>query len=810
MVGGMAVLGITVLIQGAAAADIGTYDSADYTISSEADGDTYIAVGLWYGNKVTVGFEIKAPYGFVAGSTVITKAERSFTPHFHIDSNIASATLDANLSKRAMTYSVTSDPAAAVIGGYHMEFKSTAENPSYDSMISDIASRLDDSTLYPIPAYINGEERVRLGAYKTPEEAAAALEVYSAAFSDYEISVVSPSVTAVSVVNPETDKILFEFDSADASSAIGFMAYQGDEYSSYIQTPANKLYDGVMSFSPEYTDTYKGVSLINMLDLESYVEGCLPYEVSNSWSREVLRTFAITIRSYAIANYLKWFDEYGFDMTATTSDQVYSGRNQVNDAVVDAVSSTEGLVIVSNDKIVSAYYSSSTGGSTIGSEYAWSTQKDYLGTVDTPWERYADYNNGLWHAEISPEKLSEALRTNGGYTQITGKIVSIDIETVPDNPDYVYALTFTDENGNTVRVLKRRVITILSKFGVKSTNYTVGKGSLERTYDKVYDIEIIGGNKPITPSIDFENQEFLLRGYLTGDRLLMSNANVIIENGEVEHNIDPISYVLTSTGRKIIMSSSVATAEMTENCIPFDYDNHKVLKYKNADEDDTSGYIENKDTEDIEETEETEETEAVTDSAELEASTDTETDAVDTESEDTESEYTEESEDTESEDTESEDAEEFYDENNYNSFLEPEIIEPVSGTETASEALTEAYSETTAEAAPVTEAETYAETAAEEEIETAEEEEPVIPEGAYEVISEFPNVTVITTLETITETIAASSPESFIFAGKGWGHGVGISQYGAKDLSDAGASAEDIIFIYFKDVEIKHIDELYN
>lgn len=83
-----------------------------------------------------------------------------------------------------------------------------------------------------------------------------------------------------------------------------------------------------------------------------------------------------------------------------------------------------------------------------------------------------------------------------------------------------------------------------------------------------------------------------------------------------------------------------------------------------------------------------------------------------------------------------------------------------------------------------------------------------IGNNTYEVTSTFGNVTVVTTLETITETITASSSDNFIFAGKGWGHGVGISQYGAKDLSDAGATAEEIISIYFNDVKLVHVDTL--
>ena len=51
--------------------------------------------------------------------------------------------------------------------------------------------------------------------------------------------------------------------------------------------------------------------------------------------------------------------------------------------------------------------------------------------------------------------------------------------------------------------------------------------------------------------------------------------------------------------------------------------------------------------------------------------------------------------------------------------------------------------------------------------------------------------------EQVTETLTAEDPENFIFAGKGWGHGVGISQYGTKDLADAGVPAEQILALYF-------------
>ncbi len=703
MVAGMGTLALTILFSGnsVSAADV-AYDASDYKFSSETDGDIYIAVGLMYGSSITVGFEIKAPYGFVVGSSVISKNIRSFAPAYFLDTNIASATLDGNLSKKSMTYSLTDNVDKTVIGGYHVELAHEQSAIPLDFLVKDISKQLDDDELYPIPSYIGGERKIRLGHFATEEEALALLEKYDGYFYGYSAKVVGPSKTAVSVVNPETDIILFEYDSFGNDDNIGFVAFQADEYDSYIQTPANNLYEGVMSFIPKYEEEYCGVALTNVLDLESYVEGVLPYEISNSWSREVLRTFAITIRSYAIANYCKWYSKYGFDMTATTSDQVYKGRNRVNDAVIDAVTSTEGLITVYDGKVISAYYSSSVGGSTVGSQYVWGSARGYLTTVITPWERYADYNNGLWKSEVTPEELCKTLRSRG-YTDLSGAIASIDVETVESNPEYVYSLTFTDINGNQVKLNRSDAVrTSLSTY-LKSANFTVGQGELTRTYDKVYDIQVVGGSGPISRPVPEE--KFIINGYVTSSPLLISDSIIMDETEERMVSEYPVAYVLTSTGRKVVMSSCVATADYFDDSEPFEYDNKRVyiLDPENIPED-------------FDEYPETE----------FEIKTD--------------------SEENEQDET------------------------------TSNEQITKDPADFSAD--------------------------------AYKITSQFDDVTIITTVETITETITASDSKNFIFAGKGWGHGVGISQYGAKDLSDAGASAEDIIRIYFTGVDIIHRGEL--
>lgn len=50
----------------------------------------------------------------------------------------------------------------------------------------------------------------------------------------------------------------------------------------------------------------------------------------------------------------------------------------------------------------------------------------------------------------------------------------------------------------------------------------------------------------------------------------------------------------------------------------------------------------------------------------------------------------------------------------------------------------------------------------------------------------------------------ASSPKTFVFNGKGYGHGVGLSQYGAIEMARLGYNYYDIITHYFKGVEVSN------
>lgn len=56
-------------------------------------------------------------------------------------------------------------------------------------------------------------------------------------------------------------------------------------------------------------------------------------------------------------------------------------------------------------------------------------------------------------------------------------------------------------------------------------------------------------------------------------------------------------------------------------------------------------------------------------------------------------------------------------------------------------------------------------------------------------------------------TSVSVSGGNLVLNGKGYGHGVGMSQWGAKNMAEKGTSPEDIIKFYFKDIKIEKLYE---
>ena len=66
----------------------------------------------------------------------------------------------------------------------------------------------------------------------------------------------------------------------------------------------------------------------------------------------------------------------------------------------------------------------------------------------------------------------------------------------------------------------------------------------------------------------------------------------------------------------------------------------------------------------------------------------------------------------------------------------------------------------------------------------------------------------IFTLASTTPAQANVATADLIFSGSGWGHGVGLSQFGARSMADGGDSAYEILEHYFTGASIRHVDNL--
>ena len=530
MVGGMAYYTIYVLTTSVGAADTETSEVID-TSSLKNSGDVLVSVGLMYGSSLTKGFAVSTTEGFAIGSQRLIE-DRKFTALWEIYETYVSCTVDDNLSLENNTFSVAERARDTVIGGYHIEVDCRdLDRDELEYLIDDTENDVEDLGLYLIPSYVDFGYTLRVGDFASESAADDYLDDVEAIFRQYDVEIVSPSYTAVSVVEPYSERILFEFD-CDAELELGLSAHEDDNGNTYLTTPAGNIYDGVFCFKRYDNGDVEGVELINILPLEAYLAGVLPYETSNTWPLETLKAFAITVRSYTLTHINKHMDRYGFDLCNSTDCQVYKGAGRINQRILDAVLGTAGKILVHDDEIVNAYYSSSMGGVTVSAQDAWGGQSDpaYLQAVETPWERYMTHSNGFWMYEISPAALCDLLNQKG-YTTLEDEIEDVQILELAKNSTYVKKLRITDIHGESVTITYTDNVRIALTPYVKSANFVVGRGSVEYTENVVieenYVLEEEEPNEYIGGTSDWDDRD---SGYADVDGCYVITSDSIERN----------------------------------------------------------------------------------------------------------------------------------------------------------------------------------------------------------------------------------------------------------------------------------------
>ena len=116
----------------------------------------------------------------------------------------------------------------------------------------------------------------------------------------------------------------------------------------------------------------RGLTFVNRVDMESYLLGVVPREIGDvdATAYEAMKAQAVAARTYAMKN-MGRRTELGFDVYATTADQVYGGAPAERETVSRAVRETAGEVLTWGGRPIDAYYHSTCAGRTAAIDEVW-------------------------------------------------------------------------------------------------------------------------------------------------------------------------------------------------------------------------------------------------------------------------------------------------------------------------------------------------------------------------------------------------------------------------------------------------------
>ena len=246
----------------------------------------------------------------------------------------------------------------------------------------------------------------------------------------------------------------------------------------------------------EIANLEEGIVVVNEVSLEEYLYAVIPSEMPTSYGVEALKVQAVCARSYAYTQLLEnSCSAYSAHMDDTVSYQVYNNVPE-NDSSIQAVDDTKDMVLKYNDKVITAYYFSTSCGYTSSVEDVWnmtegkeyligrlqnSTEKTMELTTDKsfkeflndkelitydssfPWYRWSVSIDAADIQKLLDLKLEERYENNPEQIltkdQKTGKYISIPVGTVGQVKD--------------IKVIERKTGGIVTGIRVTGSKHTV-------------------------------------------------------------------------------------------------------------------------------------------------------------------------------------------------------------------------------------------------------------------------------------------------------------------------------------------------
>lgn len=431
------------------------------TALAAGSGGEMVRVGLAYGSGALVNANLENNTGYGSGYRMgYFDDDLDFVELAWTDEDETQITMvkTQNTWVNGTSYS-NSDNGGDVIGCYHVLVESGYR--SYEQAAAD-AQKYRDGFV----AWIDGDYQVRAGSYTSRQEAEDAAQSLGG-------TVAGTSSYAVNVTRTGTAEILFQFDGGDAL-ALGVMPDVTGADAVRTWFKGYRYYGGF-----RYERIGGGdLTVVNIVDLETYIKGVVPYEMSSSWPLEALKVQAVCARSYAYINiHSGKHTSYHFDVCNTTDCQAYYGAGtnsssyQATERTDQAVDETAGEYAWYDGQVIEAFYSSSHGGASESVYNVWGTsleQYPYLCGVEDPYEADMASKNSYssWTVSYTSSELAQWLE-NYGYDASSG-IESLTL-TYSDLGNVIQVrVNYRDGGSDTIRPSSMR-----SVFGISSIRFTV-------------------------------------------------------------------------------------------------------------------------------------------------------------------------------------------------------------------------------------------------------------------------------------------------------------------------------------------------
>ena len=431
------------------------------TVLAAGSGGEMVRVGLAYGSGALVNANLENNTGYGSGYRMgYFDDDLDFVELAWTDEDETQITMvkTQNVWVNGSSYS-TSDNGGDVIGCYHVLVEDGYR--SYEQAAAAAQEYRDGFV-----AWIDGDYQVRAGSYTSRQEAEDAAQSLGG-------TVAGTSSYAVNVTRTGTAEILFQFDGGD-DLALGVMPDVTGADTVRTWFKGYRYYGGF-----RYERIGGGdLTVVNIVDLETYIKGVVPYEMSSSWPLEALKVQAVCARSYAYINiHSGKHTSYHFDVCNTTDCQAYYGAGtnsssyQATERTDQAVDETAGEYAWYDGQVIEAFYSSSHGGASESVYNVWGTsleQYPYLCGVEDHYEADMASKNSYssWTVSYTSSELAQRLE-NYGYDASSG-IESLTL-TYSDLGNVIQVrVNYRDGGSDTIRPSSMR-----SVFGISSIRFTV-------------------------------------------------------------------------------------------------------------------------------------------------------------------------------------------------------------------------------------------------------------------------------------------------------------------------------------------------